>query len=113
MGLIVRPPNLTVLFFVWWFYAAGTGVKLLLVRDGGDVTAFDACPLHDPLIVCRDHLFEVGIGQQLRRNVGTNCTDFRSHLHPRPQRQTQIFTSPDSADMSKHTKLLQMNHYSP
>ena len=39
LDLIVRPPNLTVLFFVWWFYAAGTGVKLALNLFAGVVNA--------------------------------------------------------------------------
>ncbi len=46
-------------------------------RDAGvdDVTLLDAGALQDPLVGGLDHLLEIRIGQQLRRNIGGQALD--------------------------------------
>jgi len=51
-------------------------------------------PLRNPLVVGRDHLLEIGIGQQPRRHIRPYRTDLRAHPHLRLQRQAQTLTSP-------------------
>ena len=46
-------------------------------RDPGvdDVTLLDAGALQDPLVGGLDHLFQIGIGQQLRRHIRGQALD--------------------------------------
>ena len=64
----------------------------------------DASPLSDPLVVRRDHLLQVGVRQQLGRNIGPHGTDLCAHPYLRLQRQTQSITSLPL----QNTKLLHM-----
>ncbi len=58
-----------------------------------DVTLADAGALHDPLVVGIHHLFEVGVRQQLRRNVYTQRTDLGPDRLTRRNLQIQSLTS--------------------
>ena len=53
----------------------------------------DPRPFRDPLVVGSDHLLQIGIRQQSRRNVRPQRTDLRPHALLRLQPQTQTLTS--------------------
>jgi hypothetical protein len=42
------------------------------------MTLADADPFHDPLVVGIDHLLEVGVGKEPRRNVGAESADLNA-----------------------------------
>ena len=45
----------------------------------------DARSFHNPLVICVDHLFQISIGQQARRNVRAQRTNFCPVQRPRTQ----------------------------
>ena len=58
-----------------------------------DVALANAGALGDPLVVGGDHLFEVGVGEQMGRNEGSYRRNLGADGDPRLQRQTQTTTS--------------------
>jgi hypothetical protein len=38
----------------------------------------DADPAHDPFIGCVDHLFQVGVGENAGRKIGTESADLNA-----------------------------------
>jgi len=53
----------------------------------------DSRPFHNPLVVCFDHLLQISVRKQPRRNIRPHRRYFGPYLHTRLQRQTQTLTS--------------------
>ncbi|MPM80182.1 hypothetical protein SDC9_127229 [bioreactor metagenome] len=48
----------------------------------GDVTFANSRAGADPFVIGFDHLFQIHVGQNFFRNIGTGALDFNSHLNP-------------------------------